>query len=147
MLSRLARPGVSQTSNGVLESGIHTQAVSLGVVMIRLYLDILLLSSPLSRHFSGQKSEFTAWTRNARYYAKGVGFLSAFVWDPPQYIPVQGELDTENSVLGDGGYSRERVNKHALAWNFLSTALKSNNNKSIRDRCTSPREAWDALLP
>ena len=93
---------------------------------------------PLSRHiafkltpvplFSGQKPEFTAWTRNARYYAKGVGFLSAFVWDPPQYIPVQGELDTENSVLGDGGYSRERVNKHALAWNFLSTALKSKSD-------------------
>ena len=54
--------------------------------------------------------------------------MSAFVWDPPQYIPVQGELDTENSVLGDGGYSRERVNKHALAWNFLSTALKSKSD-------------------
>ena len=46
--------------------------------------------------FSGKKPEFTAWTRNARYYAKGVGFLS--VSDPPQYVPV-GELDTENSVL------------------------------------------------
>ena len=47
---RLVQLEVSQTSNGGLESGIHTQAVSLGVVMIRLYLDILLLSSPLSRH-------------------------------------------------------------------------------------------------
>ena len=116
------------------------------MVMIRLYLDILLLSSPLSRHFSGQKSEFTAWTRNARYYAKGVGFLSAFVSDPPQYIAVQGVLDTENSVLVDGGYSRESVNMHALAWNFLSTALKSKSDKSTLYRCTSPREAWDALL-
>ena len=42
--------------------------------------------------FSGKKPEFTAWTRDARYYAKGVGFLSAFVSDPPQYVPV-GELD------------------------------------------------------
>ena len=33
--------------------------------------------------FSGKRPEFTAWTRDARYYAKGVGFLSAFVSDPP----------------------------------------------------------------
>ena len=83
---------------------------------------------PLPRHLafkhtatpscSGLKPEFTAWTRDARYYAKGVGFLSAFVSDLPQYIPV-GELDTENSVLVDREYSRESVHMHALAWNFL----------------------------
>ena len=72
--------------------------------------------------------------------------MSAFVSDPPQYIAVQGELDTENSVLVDGGYSRESVNMHALAWNFLSTALKSKSDKSTLHRCTSPREACDALL-
>ena len=55
-------------------------------------------------------------------------------------------MDTENSVLVDGGYSRESVNMHALAWNFLSTALKSKSDKSTLYRCTSPREAWDALL-
>ena len=92
--------------------------------MICLYLDILLLSTL----FSGQKPEFTAWTRDARYYAKGAGFLSAFVSDPPQYIPV-GELDTENSVLVDRGYSRKSVHIHALAWNFLSTALKSKSQE------------------
>ena len=109
--------------------------------MICLYLDILLLSTL----FSGQKPEFTAWTRDARYYAKGVGFLSAFVSDPPQYIPVGG-LDTEHSVLVERGYSRESVHMHALAWNFLSTALKIKSDKSILHKCTSPREAWDALL-
>ena len=72
--------------------------------------------------------------------------MYAFVSDPPLYIPV-GQLDTDNFVLVERGYSRESVYMHALAWTFLSTALKSNNNKSIRDRCTSPREAWDALLP
>ena len=110
---------------------------------------------PISRHlaykyntapvFSGLKPEFISWTKDARYYAKGVGFLSAFVSDPPQYIPV-GELDTENSVLVARGYSRESVHIHTLAWNFLSTALKSKSDKSILHRCTSPREAWDALL-
>ena len=105
---------------------------------------------PLSRHtafkhtpvplFSGQKPAFTAWTRDARYYAKGVRFLSAFVSDPPQYIP-GGELDAENSVLVKRGYSRESVHKHALARNFLSTVLKSKSAKSILHRCTSPREA------
>ena len=64
--------------------------------------------------------------------------------DPPQYIPV-GELDTENSVFFDRGYSRESVHIHALAWNSLSTALKSKSDKSILHRCTS-REACDALL-
>ena len=107
---------------------------------------------PLSRHlafkhtpvpsFSGLKPEFNSWTRDARYYAKGVGFLSAFVSDPPQYIPV-GELDTENSMLVARGFSRESVHVHTLAWNFLSTALKSKSDKSILHRCTSPRRAWD----
>ena len=65
--------------------------------------------------------------------------------NPPQYIPV-GELDTENSVLVGRGCNRESVhNIHALAWNFLLTALKSKSDKSILHRCTSPREAWDAL--
>ena len=95
--------------------------------------------------FSGKKPEFTAWTRDIRYYAKGVGFLSVFVSDPPQYVPV-GELDTKNSRLVGRGYNRERVHIHALAWNFLSTALKSKSDKSILHRCTSPREAWDAFL-
>ena len=61
---------------------------------------------------------------------KGVGFLSAFVADSPQYVLV-GELDAENSVLVGRGYNRERVQIHALAWNFSSTALKSKGDKSI----------------
>ena len=95
--------------------------------------------------FSGKQSEFTAWTRQARYCPKLVGLLSAFVSGPPQYIPV-GELDTENSVLVNRGCNRESVHIHALAWNFLSTALKSKSDKSILHMCTSPREAWDPLL-
>ena len=94
---------------------------------------------------SGKKLDFTAWTRNTRYYAKGVGFLSVFVSDPPQYIPV-GKRDTENSVLVERGYSRESVHMHALARSFLPKALKRKSDKSILHRCTSPREAWDALL-
>ena len=65
--------------------------------------------------------------------------------DPPQYVPV-GKLNTENSVLVGRGYNRERVHIHAIAWNFLSTVLKSKSDKSILHRCTSSREAWDALL-
>ena len=65
--------------------------------------------------------------------------------DPPQYIPA-GELDNENSVLVERGYNRESVHIHALAWNFLSIALKSKSDKSILHRCTSPRELWDGLL-
>ena len=52
-LSRFTQPGVSQTSNGGLENGIHTQAVSWGVVTIRLYLDIWLLSIRLYHHLVG----------------------------------------------------------------------------------------------
>ena len=51
---------------------------------------------------SGKKPEFTAWIRDARYYAKGVGFLSAFVSDPPHYVPVR-ELDTKVRYLSEGG--------------------------------------------
>ena len=113
------------------------------MVVICLYLDILLYTHVPS--FSGQKPEFTAWTKDARYYAKGAGFLSAFASDPPKHIPIE-ELDTENSVLLDRGYSRESVHMHALAWTILSTALKSKSGNSILHGCTSPREAWDALL-
>ena len=51
---RLVQLEVSQTSNGELENGIRTQAVSWGVVMICLYLDILLLSTPLSHQLVGR---------------------------------------------------------------------------------------------
>ena len=98
---------------------------------------------PQSRHvafkhttvpsFSGQKPAFTAWTRDARYYAKGVGFLSAFVSDPPQYIPV-GELVTEHSVLVERGYSRERVHMHALAW---ISCRRLSRARVTRVSCTS----------
>ena len=105
----------------------------------------LALKHTAAPQFSGKKPGFTAWTRDARYCAKGVGFISAFVSDPPEYVSV-GELNTENSVPVGRGYNRIRVHIHALAWNFLSTSLKSKSDKSILHRCTSPREAWDALL-
>ena len=79
-----------------------------------MLLPRLALKHTAVPQFSGKKPEFTAWTRYARYYAKGVGFLSAFVSDSPQYVPV-GELDTENSVLVGRGYNRERVHINALA--------------------------------
>ena len=41
-LSRFASPGVSQTNNGLLENGMHTQTVSWGVVIMCRYLDIWL---------------------------------------------------------------------------------------------------------
>ena len=106
---------------------------------------LLPLKHAAAPQFNWKKPEFTAWTRDARYYAKGGGFLSAFVSDPPQYVPV-GELDTENLVLVGRGCNRERVRIHALTWNCLLTALKSKSDKSILHRCTSPREAWEALL-
>ncbi|CAN0524176.1 unnamed protein product, partial [Laminaria digitata] len=43
-------------------------------------------------------------------------------------------------------FTTDSVQRHTLAWSFLSTALKSKSDKSILHRCTSPREAWDALL-
>lgn len=80
--------------------------------------------------FSVLKPDFNPWIRDARYYAEGVGLLSSFVSDPSQYIPV-GELDTKNVVHVARGYSRDRVQTHTLACNFLSTALESKSNKSI----------------
>jgi len=50
--------------------------------------------------------------------------LVAFVSTPPQYIPV-GELDTGNAALVARRFSLESAQRHTLAWNFLSTALKS----------------------
>ena len=81
-----------------------------------MILSKLALKHTAVTQFSGEKSEFTAWTRGARYYAKGVGFLSVFVSDPLQRIPV-GEWipGTENSVLVGRGYNRESVHMHALA--------------------------------
>ena len=47
--------------------------------------------------FCRKKPVCSAWTRHARYYAEGVGFPSAFVSDPSQYISVE-ELDTKGAV-------------------------------------------------
>ena len=89
---------------------------------------------PLSRHSAfkhtavpslcGLKPKFNPWTREARYYAQGIGLLSVFVSGPPQYIPV-GELDTDNSVLVARGFSRERVpiiQRHGFSYQRLSRA-------------------------
>lgn len=57
------------------------------------------------------KLEFTTWTKDAWHSAKGVGLFSAFVTDPPQYIPV-GDLNTYNSMLVARRHSRERVQIH-----------------------------------
>ena len=105
----------------------------------------LALKHTVVPNLVGKKPEFTASTRDARYYVNRVGFLSAFVSDPPHYVPV-GKLDSDNSVPVGRGYNRERVHIHVLAWSFLLTALKGKSDKSILHRCTSPREAWDALL-
>ena len=64
----------------------------------------LALKNTVVPSLRGKKPEFSAWTSDARKYAKEVGFLSAFVSDMPQYIPV-GELDTEKTVLVDREYS------------------------------------------
>ena len=96
--------------------------------------------------FSGKKPDLAPWTNCARHYAKIVGFVYVFVSDLPHYISV-GDLDTENALLTDMGYSRLKcIYTHALASTFLSTALESKSDKSILDGCSSPREAWDALL-
>ena len=105
----------------------------------------LALKHNVVPQFSGEKPEFTAWTRDARYYPRGVGFLSDSASDPPQYVPV-GEMGTEKTVLVGRGYNRESVHIHALVWNFLSKGLKSKSDKSILSRYTVPKEAWDKLL-
>ena len=53
---------------------------------------------------------------------------------------------TKNSVLVGRGYTPESIPMHALAWIFLSRALKSNSGKGILHRCTLPKWAWDAPL-
>ena len=72
--------------------------------------------------FSGKIPESTACARNARDYVIGIGSLSGFERDPPQYIPAR-EFDTENSLLVYRGYSRESVHIHTLAWKFLFTVI------------------------
>ena len=95
--------------------------------------------------FSGLKEDSMPCIRDAWYLAKGAGFLVAFVSIPPQYIPI-GELHTGNAALVQRGVSLESVQRHTLAWNFILTAPKSKSDKRILHSCTSPREAWDALL-
>lgn len=85
---------------------------------------------PSGRPFSGNKYNYITWTKYAKFHSKVLGFSSAFVSDPAQYIPV-GELDTENQVLVGRGFSLELVHKHALVSNFLSTDLRAKSDKII----------------
>ena len=48
-----------------------------------MLLPRLALKHTAVPQFSEKNPALTAWTRDARYYAKGEGFLSAFVSDPP----------------------------------------------------------------
>lgn len=76
--------------------------------------------------FSGLNSDFNPWTRDVRYYAKRIGLLAAFVSELPEHIPI-GKLDIENEVF-TRRYSSEGVQRHTLAQNYLSTALKSKSD-------------------
>lgn len=96
--------------------------------------------------FSVLKPGFKPWARDARYHAKDIVFLAAVLSEPPHYVPV-GELDAENAVLVARGVNPERVQTNTLvAWNFLSTALKSKSDIITLHRCSSPWKAWYALL-
>ena len=63
--------------------------------------------------------------------------MEAFLSTPPQYII--GESDEENAAFVQRGFNLESVQMHTLAWNFLSTALKSKSDRSMLHRCTLPR--------
>lgn len=73
----------------------------------------LIFTNTAAPSFSELKPGFNHWTRDVRYCAEGVDVSSVWVSDPPECFPF-GELDTENSVLGARGYSRESVHMHTL---------------------------------
>ena len=93
---------------------------------------LVLKHTPVSI-FIGKKLDLAAWTKDARHYAKIVGFLYVFVSDLPQYISV-GDLDTENALLTDTGYSRESVYIH-MHWRRTSYRRLS-RARATRVSCT-----------
>ena len=105
---------------------------------LRIYSQALLWNSASCRRVFTRPENvkllttFTKWTKDARYYAKGVGFLSAFVSDPPQYIPV-GELDTETRFLSQGGIAA-KVHTY-IHWRGISCRRLS-RARAIRVYCT-----------
>ena len=66
-----------------------------------LPLSRLALKPTVVQSFSGKKIKFTAWTSDARYYAKGAGFLFAFVPDPPKTFP-KGNWISRRRYLSTG---------------------------------------------
>ena len=97
-LSRLAQPGVSQTSNGGLENGMHPPAVSWGMVVVCLYLDMLLFSSPLSHHLVGRNLSLMSGQET-----RGTRFLVCLcVGSTPVYISI-GNWIPRTRYLSTGG--------------------------------------------
>lgn len=112
-----AQRGVSQTSQGGLERGVHTPAVS-WVVSIYLSRSILPSNTTLchrlmSWHLSLTPVQETPDITPTHY----VGLLSLFASDLPHYV-LLGKSHTEDSVCVARGASHTLVQRHTLAWNL-----------------------------
>ena len=151
----LAQPGVSQTSKGGLENGVHTPAVSWGLDSISLYLDSHS-STPLSHYLLGRNPMLLPGQETPGTTRKENGKFPVYFCVGP--TPVHSRRGNGYRKLGtcrqgiqprkcahacigvkfpaddsqeQEQHSRESVHMHALASNFLSTTLMSKSDKGL----------------
>ena len=67
-----------------------------------------------------------------------------FVGQGMRMVPVGDQLKSKAALLR-GGFSNEEIRSAYQAWSFIDAALQSEVDRSILERCKSPREVFERL--
>ena len=95
--------------------------------------------------FTGKQESFSRWKQEAVIYSRRYGFDAVFT----------RANECQDINVGDSGCPMERLQDefgvdivilHLNAWQFLSSALKSEKDRDILFRVNSPGAAWRSLV-
>ena len=91
--------------------------------------------------FNGKQESFSRWKQESVIYSRRYGFDAVFTRaNECQDVNVE-DPDYLMERLQDE-FGADIVVPHLNAWQFLSSALKSENDRDILFRVISPRAAW-----
>ena len=92
--------------------------------------------------FDGTRAKFPAWKQNFLCLAKLHGLFGVFTEGVD--VPVADE--TMSIAALQEAFSHENIQKHFIAWNMLSRAIASNEDRDTLRHASSPAGGWRALV-
>ena len=91
-----------------------------------------------------EKGGFQKFKHEFFLKANMLDITAHFVDQGMRAVPV-GDPLKQKAVLLQEGFSNEEIRSAYQAWNFIDAALQSETDRSILERCKSPREVFERL--